>query len=78
MRICPACLEQKEMTKHHVYPKRHFGKNAMIFELCRACHDKLEKYIKKAEIEILSEEGQLPDFFYVELLFKFISLSFNE
>ena len=44
---CPKCREYKKMTRHHVYPRRHFGKrnNNVIFHLCRECHVELETRI---------------------------------
>jgi len=43
---CPACLEITRLTKHHIYPKAHFGKgrhNTHIIYLCRLCHDELHR-----------------------------------
>ena len=48
VRPCPKCKTEKKMTKHHVFPVRHFGRgkhNQKFFLLCRACHDDLEKLI---------------------------------
>ena len=47
VRPCPKCHIEKKMTKHHVFPKRHFGTkdNKKVFLLCRDCHDKLERLI---------------------------------
>ena len=41
---CPKCKIEKRMTRHHVFPRRHFGNSREIFLLCRDCHDKLEHY----------------------------------
>ena len=46
---CPKCRrEDVVLTKHHIFPVRHFGrgsKNKNIFRLCRLCHDDLENLI---------------------------------
>jgi len=41
---CPGCLQERKMTRHHIYPRRHFGtrRNTELFLLCRECHDELE------------------------------------
>ena len=45
--ICPKCKLEKQPTRHHLFPRRHFGRksNNNILKLCRLCHDKLEKLI---------------------------------
>lgn len=49
-KTCPKCGKVKFMTSHHVFPKRFFGENKKDrVELCRDCHDKLEKYIPVKE-----------------------------
>jgi hypothetical protein len=62
---CPCCGEVKPMTKHHIFPVRHFGRknNTFIFMLCRECHSELERYIPFA---------QMPRAFYnaIMLVFK--------
>lgn len=47
MWVCPGCHEQKQPTKHHVFPRRHFGRksNNNILKLCKQCHQDLEKMI---------------------------------
>lgn len=47
MWICPKCRLQKQPTKHHIFPRRHFGRrtNNHILKLCRECHADLEKMI---------------------------------
>ena len=45
---CPKCGKEKAMTRHHIYPIRHFGKgkhNKELYLLCRTCHDNLERLI---------------------------------
>lgn len=45
--VCPCCDEERVLTRHHIYPRRVFGRqnNNDIFLLCRACHTDLETYI---------------------------------
>jgi hypothetical protein len=45
--VCPKCKFPRWLTKHHIYPVRHYGRkgNNDILLLCRACHDKIEKII---------------------------------
>lgn len=45
--LCPKCLYIRELTKHHVYPRRFYGnhKNSPLLHLCRSCHDNIEKVI---------------------------------
>lgn len=45
--LCPKCLYVRELTRHHVYPRRFYGnhKNSPILHLCREDHDKIEKLI---------------------------------
>lgn len=56
------------MTSHHIYPKRHFGNNRRQrktrFELCRECHDALEKLIPFE---------RMPPEFYPEVLLCFLN-----
>lgn len=33
------------MTKHHIFPKRFFNGRGPIQELCRQCHDEIERMI---------------------------------
>lgn len=43
---CPKCKKLKYLTRHHVFPVRHYGrKSKHFFYLCRACHDLLEEMI---------------------------------
>lgn len=45
--LCGRCLYLRELTKHHLYPRRFFGNssNSPILFLCRSCHDAIEKLI---------------------------------
>lgn len=49
--LCPKCLYLRDLTAHHIYPRRFFGtpKNSPILHLCRGCHDKIELTIPKDE-----------------------------
>ena len=44
---CPCCDFVGILTKHHIYPKRHYGKHhsTALFWLCRICHNELETHI---------------------------------
>jgi hypothetical protein len=52
---CPKCgvfylrgahpAHKRAKSKHHVLPRRFYGKTDHTIELCRQCHDKLEKMI---------------------------------
>ena len=55
--LCPKCLELKELTKHHIFPRRFFKKDKRpaILHLCRSCHDKLEMRIPYKEKMYKSE-----------------------
>jgi hypothetical protein len=50
-RLCPKCSANAELTRHHVYPRRHFRHDDneifrhTIFWFCRGCHDKIEVMI---------------------------------
>jgi len=45
---CPKCGYFREMTRHHIYPRRHFKSDQVIL-LCRDCHDGIEKIIYNRE-----------------------------
>jgi len=44
---CPTCDHHGALTKHHIYPKRIYGKehNSRHYLLCRTCHNELETHI---------------------------------
>ena len=56
--LCPTCGKARPLTRHHVYPVRHYGRknNVHYFYLCRQCHDQLERYIPIHQ--------KMPDEFY--------------
>jgi len=41
-RECEKCGAKKNLTKHHILPRRHFGVFGQKIDLCRRCHDELE------------------------------------
>lgn len=47
--LCPKCMYLRDLTRHHIYPRRFFGapKNSPILHLCRSCHDLIEERIDK-------------------------------
>lgn len=53
---CPKCGEEKPLTKHHVFPRRHFGnkKNLRRYKLllCRLCHNDIERAIPFEEMPL--------------------------
>ena len=62
---CPKCHELKPMTRHHILPKRIYGRNQNkhIFLLCRRCHNALELRIPL---------GRIPRRFYFSILLTFL------
>lgn len=46
---CPKCKKHKQLTRHHVLPRCHFGENDEIELICDRCHVKLERVIAKKE-----------------------------
>ena len=57
--ICPKCLECRNLTSHHIYPKRFFGHSQNILLICRDCHDEIEEIIPKHNILKKSEYKKL-------------------
>ncbi len=46
--VCPRCLHIRGLSKHHVFPKRFFGKgngNRSVLLLCGECHEFIENII---------------------------------
>ena len=65
--VCPKCNEEKILTKHHVFPKRWFGRgrhNQEYLWICRECHD---------ELELLIPYKKKKRNFYVEIVGMFLS-----
>jgi len=57
------------MTRHHLFPRRHYGtgrKNDKLIVLCCACHDEIERIIPF---------GKMPDEFYLTTTAKFLNLA---
>lgn len=50
---CPCCDFVGILTRHHLYPKRHYGRHfsKSLFILCRACHNELETYIPQHRMQ---------------------------
>lgn len=52
--LCPKCLYIRELTRHHIYPVRFFGRRNErtnpILHLCRTCHDGIERIIPHREV----------------------------
>lgn len=47
-RVCPKCDRLMILTRHHIKPRRWFGKgrrNNSVIYICRECHDELELLI---------------------------------
>ena len=67
---CPACRLkytkslERQKTKHHILPKRFFNGKGGKIDICRKCHNELEKRIPQKRM--LSKER------YLEITVKFI------
>lgn len=46
---CPKCLINKQLSRHHILPKCHFGNTHEIELICIPCHRDLEKFIESFE-----------------------------
>lgn len=67
--VCPKCKKHKDSTSHHILPKCHYGDGDTI-EICRACHDKLEKLILVFEGKKRGKRNCLPkNMYYIILKF---------
>ncbi len=65
--ICPKCLEIKELSKHHVFPRRWFKRKEIIL-LCRECHNNIELIISQRE------RGKvLKEYIYLEIIKSFLN-----
>jgi len=63
-RKCPKCGCLRFMSRHHIYPRRHFGrKSNHILLLCRPCHNKLE---------LLIPYRKMPKEFYIRVVENFL------
>jgi len=69
--ICPKCLECRQLTAHHIYPKRFFGCNHNVLYICRSCHDEIETIIPKhnrltkEEYKTLHKQWLMEEFFNI-------------
>jgi len=67
--VCPKCEEFKTLTRHHIFPRRWFGRgrrNGHYLYICRECHDELEGLIPYHK----KKRG-----FYVEVVECFLNLN---
>ncbi len=66
--ICPKCREVKELTTHHLFPRRFYGtkQNKKVLLICRSCHNRLETFIPQKE--------KMPDKFYFEIVELFLAV----
>jgi extradiol dioxygenase family protein len=50
--ICPKCQDNAALTKHHIKPRRFFGrrKNNEVVYLCAPCHNELERLIPRQKL----------------------------
>ena len=74
MATCPKCGCDAQMTEHHIYPQRFYGKdrdgNRDKVILCDRCHDKLER-----EIPVYPKQE---DSFYLETAKNFLGSAFDD
>jgi len=53
--LCPACGLQYDKTmahcksEHHIYPKRYYAGYGPKVDICRSCHNLLERIINQKE-----------------------------
>ena len=66
--VCTKWLKLKHLTKHHIYPKRHYNKPVYCY-LCRKCHDALERIITTRE----KINGKLHRNDYLDIVINFVS-----
>lgn len=73
---CPKCKEvRKSLTKHHLLPCCHFGRNGPIAYICRTCHDDLEYFLQRIEGRTKKgKRNKLPKCSYFTIYEIFISL----
>lgn len=50
--VCPKCCRRGKLTKHHIFPRRHFGENGNHLWLCLGCHRELERFIPDELVSI--------------------------
>jgi hypothetical protein len=63
---CLKCNTGKQLTDHHLFPKRHFRNgngNRIVLCLCAKCHPKLEKII---------EYRLQPAVYYIETVWNYL------
>lgn len=58
-RPCPMCNNRRDLTRHHVIPKKlRTGNEASVY-ICRECHDRVEEEIAALEREILIRRQEI-------------------
>ncbi|MFH0852199.1 MAG: hypothetical protein V1845_01155 [bacterium] len=63
---CIKCRRSESRTTHHIFPKRFFGNgniNKLTFEVCRPCHDEIERLIPFQE---------RPKSFYIRIVWQWL------
>jgi len=70
-RLCGKCETGRNLTLHHVLPKRWFQNCLIKATLCRECHDRLETIIHQAERKAGGNRSVCE---YFDLLINFILL----
>lgn len=63
---CPKCQTREADSRHHIYPKRHYGcgkRNNCIIFICRICHTELEQLIPMRK---------MPKNFYLDIIELFL------
>jgi 5-methylcytosine-specific restriction endonuclease McrA len=70
--LCAKCLELKNLTKHHILPRRFFRKQKRppVILLCRRCHDEIEL--------LIPFRRKMCKDFYISLIKEFIRREDNE
>lgn len=61
--FCPKCRKIKDISRHHIFPQRHFA-HSPILHMCRSCHTDLERLIP-FELQ--------PDEFYLDIVRLFLA-----
>ena len=64
---CPACHEKTKLERHHICPRRFYGKgkhNDHIVLLCTDCHRDIES--------LIPQERKMPTCWYFGIVARFI------
>ena len=54
---CWLCGSKKDITFHHIKPRKKYPKNNCKITLCRSCHNKIELF--KLIVSIMKKEKRL-------------------